>query len=212
MLAARGVLAKPDLVAIERGFGAHPPGDRGRRFAWSEDAEDVHLNIARRWSNSSATPESASTPPARATTVATDVRLWLRDEIDAITVRIATLQRALLDQAERHADTVMRLHPICRWRAGDFRPHLLAYFEMFERDRDGSPIAAGAVNRLPLGAAALAGTTFSRRRRQVARELGFEEVAGNSLDAVSAGFRDRVRRLRIARHEPFRALSEELVL
>jgi len=118
--------------------------------------------------------------------VATDVRLWLRDEIDGIDALLAQLQDALLSQAERHAALVMPgfthlqvAQPVT------FGHHLMAYYEMFERDRARLADCRKRVNVLPLGAAALAGTTFRIDRERVARELGFEGVAANSLDAVS---------------------------
>ena len=187
MLAARGVIAKPDLAAIERGLGVISREIADGAFAWSEDAEDVHLNIERRLVELVGDAgKRLHTARSRNDQVATDVRLWLRDEIDAIAGRIATLQRALLDQAERHADTVMPGYTHLQVaQPVTFGHHLLAYFEMFERDRERLADCRRRVNRLPLGAAALAGTTFPVDRRQVARELGFEDVAGNSIDAVS---------------------------
>ena len=187
MLAARGVLAKQDLAAIERGLGIIGREIAHGAFAWSEDAEDVHLNIERRLIELIGDAgKRLHTARSRNDQVATDVRLWLRDEIDAIAGRIAALQRALLDQAERHAATLMPGYTHLQVaQPVTFGHHLLAYFEMFERDRERLADCRRRVNRLPLGAAALAGTTFPVDRRQVARELGFEDVAGNSLDAVS---------------------------
>jgi argininosuccinate lyase len=187
MLSARGVIAKADLAAIERGLAAIGREVAQGAFAWSEDAEDVHLNIERRLVELVGDAgKRLHTARSRNDQVATDVRLWLRDEIDAIAERIAALQRALLDQAERHAGTVMPGYTHLQVaQPVTFGHHLLAYFEMFERDRERLADCRRRVNRLPLGAAALAGTTFPVDRWQVARELGFEGVAGNSLDAVS---------------------------
>jgi argininosuccinate lyase len=187
MLAARGVIANADLAAIERGLSTIGREIANGAFTWSEDAEDVHLNIERRLVELVGDPgKRLHTGRSRNDQVATDLRLWLRDEIDAILQRLAALQRALLDQAERHAATVMPgfthlqvAQPVT------FGHHLLAYFEMFERDRERLADCRKRVNRLPLGAAALAGTTFPVDRAQVARELGFDDVAENSLDAVS---------------------------
>jgi len=118
--------------------------------------------------------------------VATDLRLWLRDEIDAIRGLIAALIEALLGQAARHAALVMPgfthlqvAQPVT------FGHHLLAYVEMLERDRERLAQCRSRVNRLPLGAAALAGTSFPIDRARVARELGFEGLCENSLDAVA---------------------------
>src|SRR5205814_7475087 len=118
--------------------------------------------------------------------VATDVRLWLREAIDAIDLLVRALQLQLVELADRHADTVMPgfthlqvAQPVT------FGHHLLAYYEMLERDRARLSDCRRRVNCLPLGAAALAGTSFPIDREKVARELGFESVSGNSLDAVS---------------------------
>ena len=128
----------------------------------------------------------AHTGRSRNAQVATDIRLWLRDESDRISGLLADLQRALLDVAADHADTVMPgfthlqvAQPV------SFGHHLLAYVEMFGRDRERLADCRKRLNRLPLGAAALAGTTYPIRRETTARLLGFDEVCQNSLDAVS---------------------------
>ena len=187
MLGARGVLSKRDLAAIERGLAAIGREIAQGRFIWSDDAEDVHLNIERRLVGLIGDAgKRLHTARSRNDQVSTDVRLWLRDEIDAIDGRIIRLQRALLDQAGRHAGTVMPGYTHLQVaQPVTFGHHLLAYFEMFERDRERLADCRRRVNRLPLGAAALAGTTFPVDRRRVARELGFEELAENSIDAVS---------------------------
>ncbi|MBI2752771.1 MAG: argininosuccinate lyase [Betaproteobacteria bacterium] len=187
MLAARGILSAADLASIERGMAAIRGEIDSGTFAWSLDREDVHTNIERRLTELvGEAGKRLHTARSRNDQVATDVRLWLRDEIDEIRGRMAKLQRALLDQAERHAALVMPgfthlqvAQPVT------FGHHLLAYFEMFRRDRARLADCRRRVNVLPLGAAALAGTTFPIDRERVARELGFEEVAANSLDAVS---------------------------
>jgi argininosuccinate lyase len=156
-------------------------------FAWSLDAEDVHLNIERRLTALAGDAgKRLHTARSRNDQVATDLRLWLREEIDQILKHIVVLERALLDQAQRHAALVMPgfthlqvAQPVT------FGHHLLAYVEMLERDRERLIQARSRVNRMPLGAAALAGTSFGIDRRRVARELGFEALAENSLDAVS---------------------------
>jgi len=118
--------------------------------------------------------------------VATDLRLWLRAEIDELRALIAALEHALLDQAARHAALVMPGYTHLQVaQPVTFGHHLLAYVEMLERDRERLKEARARVNRLPLGAAALAGTTFPIDRRRVARELGFEALCENSMDAVS---------------------------
>jgi argininosuccinate lyase len=187
MLTRAGVLGADDLAAIERGM-AQIRGEIERgEFRWQLELEDVHLNIERRLTELAGDAgKRLHTGRSRNDQVATDVRLWLRDEIDAIDAGLAALQRALVAQAERHAATVMPgfthlqvAQPVT------FGHHLLAYVEMFERDRERMRDARKRVNRLPLGAAALAGTTYPIDRAFVARELGFEAVAQNSLDAVS---------------------------
>jgi argininosuccinate lyase len=187
MLRAAGILSVSDLRAIERGFAVILREIGSARFAWSLDAEDVHMNIERRLTALVGDAgKRLHTARSRNDQVATDVRLWLRDEIDTIANLLARLQAALLDAAERHAATVMPgfthlqvAQPVT------FGHHLLAYFEMFERDRARLADCRRRVNVLPLGAAALAGTTFPIDRERVARELGFDSVARNSLDAVS---------------------------
>jgi argininosuccinate lyase len=187
MLRSSGILTRGDLKAIERGLSRIEREIQDGRFRWSLDAEDVHLNIERRLIALVGNPgKRLHTARSRNDQVATDLRLWLRDAIDEIAVLIRSVQRALLDQAQRHAATVMPgfthlqvAQPVT------FGHHLLAYFEMLERDRARLADCRGRVNQLPLGAAALAGTSFPIDRARVAKELGFEGVAGNSLDAVS---------------------------
>ena len=187
MLAKQGIIAAQDLADIERGMQQVFEEIESGRFEWQLDLEDVHLNIEKRLTALVGDAgKRLHTGRSRNDQVATDVRLWLRDEIDAIDAGLAALQRALVEQAARHAATVMPgfthlqvAQPVT------FGHHLLAYVEMFERDRERMRDARRRVNRLPLGAAALAGTTYPIDRAFVARELGFEAVAQNSLDAVS---------------------------
>ncbi len=187
MLAAAGILPRRDLAAIERGLGRVRREIEAGQFEWSLDAEDVHLNIERRLiALAGDAGKRLHTARSRNDQVATDLRLWLRDEIDQIVKRIVALERALLEQARRHAALVMPgfthlqvAQPVT------FGHHLLAYVEMLERDRQRLGEVRSRVNRMPLGAAALAGTSFNIDRKRVARELGFEGLAENSLDAVS---------------------------
>jgi argininosuccinate lyase len=187
MLAAQGIVTRRDLAAIQRGLARIEREIDAGRFRWSLDAEDVHLNIERRLTALVGDAgKRLHTARSRNDQVATDVRLWLRDEIDALDVLVTDLQRALLDQAERHAALVMPgfthlqvAQPVT------FGHHLMAYVEMLERDRERLVETRKRVNRLPLGAAALAGTSFPIDRARVARELGFEGLCENSLDAVS---------------------------
>jgi argininosuccinate lyase len=187
MLAARRILSRRDLAAITRGLSRISREIEGGRFRWSIDAEDVHLNIERRLTAlAGEAGKRLHTARSRNDQVATDVRLWLRDEIDELRGLLSQLQIALLDQAQRHAALVMPgfthlqvAQPVT------FGHHLMAYVEMLARDRERLLQLRGRVNRLPLGAAALAGTTFPIDRQRVARELGFEGLCENSLDAVS---------------------------
>jgi argininosuccinate lyase len=187
MLRAARILTRADLKAIERGLSRIAREIEAGRFRWSLEAEDVHLNIERRLI---AIAENAGkrlhTARSRNDQVATDLRLWLRDAIDEIMDLVRKVQGALVDQAEKNAATVMPgfthlqvAQPVT------FGHHLLAYFEMLERDRGRLADCRRRVNSLPLGSAALAGTSFSIDRGRVARELGFERVSENSLDAVS---------------------------
>ena len=187
MLAACGVIARGDLADIERGMQAIRAEIEAGAFDWSLEAEDVHTNIERRLIELvGEAGKRLHTARSRNDQVATDVRLWLRAEIDAIDAAAGRLQDALLAQAERHAALVMPgfthlqvAQPVT------FGHHLMAYVEMLERDRARFAECRRRVNVLPLGAAALAGTTFPIDRARVAKELGFEAVAANSLDAVS---------------------------
>src|SRR5882724_6771436 len=187
MLAATGIIAKRDLTAIERGLARIRREIDSGGFNWSLDAEDVHLNIERRLTALVGEPgKRLHTARSRNDQVATDLRLWLREEIDAIDASLAALLRALIARAERHAALVMPgfthlqvAQPVT------FGHHLLAYVAMFERDRARLADCRARVNQSPLGAAALAGTSFPIDRERVAKELGFASVAENSLDAVS---------------------------
>ena len=187
MLAATGVLTAQDLADIERGMAAIRAEIAAGTFAWSVDLEDVHLNIERRLTALVGDAgKRLHTGRSRNDQVATDVRLWLRGEIDALQGELAALRRALIDLAEAHADTIMPgfthlqvAQPVT------FGHHLLAYEAMLARDSERMADCRRRVNRLPLGAAALAGTSFPIDRERVARELGFDGIAANSLDAVA---------------------------
>ena len=187
MLARAQVISAADLAAIERGMAQIRAEIEGGQFEWKLELEDVHLNIERRLTELVGDAgKRLHTGRSRNDQVATDVRLWLRTEIDAIVAGLTQLQRALVGLADKHAGTVMPgfthlqvAQPVT------FGHHLLAYVEMFERDRERMLDARKRVNRLPLGAAALAGTTYPIDRAFVAKALGFEAVAQNSLDAVS---------------------------
>ncbi len=187
MLARVGVLSSGDLADIERGLAMIRGEIERGEFDWQLALEDVHLNIERRLTELvGEAGKRLHTGRSRNDQVATDVRLWLRAEIDRIGDALGSMQRALVEQAAAHVDTVMPgfthlqvAQPV------SFGHHLLAYVEMLERDRERMLDARRRVNRLPLGAAALAGTTFPIDRAFVADRLGFEALCENSLDAVS---------------------------
>lgn len=187
MLHAVGLLSAQDWSDIQRGLAQiQDEIDRGV-FAWSVALEDVHLNIEHRLTELVGDAgKRLHTARSRNDQVATDIRLWLRDSIDEIRRALTAVRLALIDQAERHADTLMPgfthlqvAQPVT------FGHHLLAYEAMLSRDDERLRDARRRVSRLPLGAAALAGTSYPIDRARVARSLGFEEVCSNSLDAVS---------------------------
>ncbi|MFM7503277.1 MAG: argininosuccinate lyase [Betaproteobacteria bacterium] len=187
MLSERGIITNDDFNAIVEGMARiRAEIDRGA-FVWSIDLEDVHLNIERRLTQLVGDAgKRLHTARSRNDQVATDIRLWLRSEIDEQVHLLRQLQKALLDQASRHEQTVMPgfthlqvAQPV------SFAHHLLAYVEMFSRDESRLGDLRRRVNRLPLGAAALAGTSFPIDRERVAALLDFEGLCENSLDAVS---------------------------
>ncbi len=187
MLASAGVLTEAERDRIVSGLrDIHKEIDEGR-FDWRVDREDVHMNVESRLiALIGDTGKKLHTGRSRNDQVATDIRLFLRDAIDDLLALETDLLGALLDLAERHADTVMpgftHLQPA---QPITFGHHLLAWFEMLQRDRERLRDCRKRVNVLPLGAAALAGTTFPIDRQMVADALGFDAVAENSLDAVS---------------------------
>jgi len=187
MLAAQRIIGAADLAAIERGMAQIAAEIEAGAFEWKLELEDVHLNIEARLTQLVGDAgKRLHTGRSRNDQVATDIRLWLRDELDALAGLLAQLQRVLVDQAERHADLVMPgfthlqvAQPV------SLGHHLLAYVEMFARDAERLAEVRQRVNRLPLGAAALAGTSYPLDRERVARELGMAGLCHNSLDAVS---------------------------
>ncbi|MCX7152079.1 MAG: argininosuccinate lyase, partial [Proteobacteria bacterium] len=187
MLQAAKIISAPDLRAIEAGMKKILGEIRAGGFAWSLDAEDVHLNIEKRLTAIAGDAgKRLHTGRSRNDQVATDVRLWLRAQIDTLQGLLKDVQGALVEQAGRHAATIMPgfthlqvAQPVT------FGHHLMAYYEMLARDRARLADCRGRVNQLPLGAAALAGTSFPIDRARVAKELGFAGICANSLDAVS---------------------------
>jgi len=193
MLAAQGIISAQDHQDIQKGLEQITQDIAAGRFEWQLDLEDVHLNIEARLTQLVGDAgKRLHTGRSRNDQVATDVRLWLRGEIDVLQGLLTDLQRALLDVAERHIDVILPgfthlqvAQPV------SFGHHLLAYVEMLARDTERLTDVRKRVNRLPLGSAALAGTTYPLDRARVARALnmvdehGEPQICQNSLDAVS---------------------------
>jgi argininosuccinate lyase len=193
MLAAQGIIAAADHASIQKGMAQIWSEIESGAFEWKLDLEDVHLNIeARLTALVGDAGKRLHTGRSRNDQVATDVRLWLRGEIDLIGELLVELQRALVDVAEQNAEVILPgfthlqvAQPV------SFGHHMLAYVEMFSRDAERMLEVRRRTNRLPLGAAALAGTSYPLDRERVARTLGMVDAAGNaevcqnSLDAVS---------------------------
>ena len=187
MLAAVGVITEADADAIAAGLGDVRDQLASGALPWDPALEDVHMNVEARLIDAIGDAgRRLHTGRSRNDQVATDIRLWLRDAIDTILGLIREFQLAVLDLAEHHADTPLPgfthlqvAQPVT------FGHHLMAYFEMTRRDAERFADCRKRVNRLPLGSAALAGTTYPIDREYVAELLGFEEVCFNSLDAVS---------------------------
>jgi argininosuccinate lyase len=187
MLLAAGIIAKTDLAAIEKGLAQIRGEIRAGTFPWALEHEDVHFNIERRLTELVGEPgKRLHTARSRNDQVATDVRLYLRAAIDHLQALLKALQKELLDLADEHAETVMpgytHMQPA---QPVSFGHHLLAYFEMFSRDAQRFAECRRRLNKLPLGAAALAGTSLPIDRLMVAKELNFDGVCENSIDAVS---------------------------
>jgi argininosuccinate lyase len=187
MLAAQGVIGATDLADIRRGMAQIQGEIDAGTFDWKLELEDVHLNIEARLTQLVGDAgKRLHTGRSRNDQVATDVRLWLRGEIDALAPLLVHMQRALLAVAERHVQTILPGYTHLQVaQPVSFAHHLVAYVEMFARDGERLAEVRKRVNRLPLGAAALAGTSYPLDREQVARTLGFDGVCQNSLDAVS---------------------------
>ena len=187
MLAHVGVLSPAERDAIVNGLIEIEAEIESGAFEWSVALEDVHMNIESRLiARIGEAGKKLHTGRSRNDQVATDLRLYLRDGVDEVSAAIARVQEALLVIAEREAGTIMPgfthlqvAQPVT------FGHHMLAWFEMLQRDRTRFADCRRRINVMPLGAAALAGTSYPIDRAFTARALGFEEVAENSLDAVS---------------------------
>ncbi len=187
MLAQVGVLTVAERDSIIAGLAQIRAEIEAGTFVWSVALEDVHMNIeARLTERIGIAGKKLHTGRSRNDQVATDVRLWLRDEIDFILSEIRRLQRGLIDVAGREADTVMPgFTHLQAAQPVTFGHHMLAWFENIERDHERFVDCRKRVNRLPLGSAALAGTTYPINRNLTRELLGFDDVCRNSLDAVS---------------------------
>ena len=187
MLCHQGIIGAADLAAIQGGMNTITQEVETGAFDWKLDLEDVHLNIEARLTQLVGDAgKRLHTGRSRNDQIATDVRLWLRDEIDLIAALLVDLQKALVDLADKNAEVILPgfthlqvAQPVT------FGHHMLAYVEMFARDAERMADVRKRVNRLPLGAAALAGTSYPLDRERVAAALGMEGVCRNSLDAVS---------------------------
>jgi argininosuccinate lyase len=187
MLSTAGVLSAQELAEIERGLAQVQEEIEAGTFAWSVALEDVHMNIEARLTQLiGSTGKKLHTGRSRNDQVATDIRLHLRGAIDGIAAELTRLQRGTIELAQQHAATIMpgfthlqTAQPIT------FGHHLLAWNEMLQRDYGRLMDCRGRANQSPLGAAALAGTTYPIDRQQTAATLGFDKPTENSLDSVS---------------------------
>ena len=215
MLAKAGILSDSEFNAISNGLQTILSEIDSGEFQWSVELEDVHMNIEQRLTaDIGEAGKKLHTARSRNDQVATDLRMFVREAVDLIVEELAAFQTTLLDMAEAQADTIMPgythlqvAQPITLGH------HLLAWFEMLDRDRNRFLDARKRINQSPLGAAALAGTGFPIDRHMTAQELGFDDVCRNSLDAVS----DRDFAIETAAHAALcmvhlSRIGEELVL
>ncbi len=187
MLAKVGVLTEEERDQIIQGLSEIREEIAKGEFQWSVELEDVHMNIeARLTQKIGITGKKLHTGRSRNDQVATDIRLYLRDEIDHISSELTRLQQGLLDLSEKEADTIMPgFTHLQTAQPVTFGHHLMAWFEMLSRDYERLQDCRKRINILPLGAAALAGTTYPIDRHMTAELLGFERPTENSLDSVS---------------------------
>ena len=187
MLVEQGILSADDGDAIVNGLDRISCEIERGEFAFEASLEDIHMNIEARLTE--LIGEAAGrlhTARSRNDQAVTDLRLWLRQALDGIDQGLVALIGALLDQAADHADTIMPgFTHLQAAQPVTFGHHLLAYVEMFGRDRGRAADCRARLNQCPLGAAALAGTSFPIEPRATAAALGFEEPCRNSIDAVS---------------------------
>lgn len=187
MLAKVGVLTHAERDTVIAGLQAIEKEIEAGQFVWSTELEDVHMNIeARLTEQVGIVGKKLHTGRSRNDQVATDIRLWLRDETDLILSELTRLQEGLLGLAETYADTIMPgFTHLQTAQPVTFGHHMLAWFEMLSRDHERLMDCRKRTNRMPLGSAALAGTTYPIDRALTCELLGFEAISGNSLDGVS---------------------------
>jgi argininosuccinate lyase len=187
MLAKQGIIAADDAQNIAHGLDTILSEIEAGTFTFQRALEDIHMNVEGRLAELiGAAAGRLHTARSRNDQVATDFRLWMRDTIDAIDAALAEYQNALAEKALTHADTVMPgFTHLQTAQPVTFGHHLLAYVEMAARDRGRFADARKRLNESPLGAAALAGTSFPLDRDMTAKSLGFDRPMANSLDAVS---------------------------
>ena len=187
MLARQGILTEEERDSIIAGLETIRDRIASGDFPWSVELEDVHMNIEAELTRQiGSAGKKLHTGRSRNDQVATDIRLWLRDEVDIIIDGIRRLQQALLTLAEQEADTILPgFTHLQTAQPVTFGHHMMAWFEMLERDAGRFVDCRARMNIMPLGAAALAGTTYPIDRDLTAELLGFDAPAGNSLDAVS---------------------------
>ena len=188
MLAEKGIITKKDMRAIHKGLKEIKKEIDAGTFPFSHDLEDIHLNIESRLKDKIGDAAGRlHTGRSRNDQVATDFRLWVRGQLDQFDAQLGKLQGALLDQADAHSDTIMPgFTHLQSAQPVTFGHHMLAYLEMFARDRARFADCRARMNESPLGAAALAGTPYPIDRKMTAKALEFARPMANSLDAVSA--------------------------
>ncbi len=187
MLQKVGVLSDQEMQAIHTGLDEILADIESGKLEWSVQLEDIHMNVEARLTDKiGITGKKLHTGRSRNDQIATDIRLWLREEIDNISNEVIRLQKGLVELAEREAETILPgfthlqvAQPIT------FGHHMLAWYEMLVRDYDRLQDCRKRVNIMPLGSAALAGTTYPIDRNYTAELLGFEKPCNNSLDGVS---------------------------
>jgi argininosuccinate lyase len=187
MLAKQGIIAADDAEKIAHGLDTILSEIEKGTFSFKRALEDIHMNVESRLTDLIGAPAGRlHTARSRNDQIATDFKLWVRDEIDALEKSLTGLQRALVDKALTHADTVMPgFTHLQTAQPVTFGHHLLAYVEMLSRDRGRFADARKRLNESPLGSGALAGTSFDLDRDMTAKSLGFDRPTANSLDAVS---------------------------